>query len=220
MDIKQHRISDIEAVGAFLIVRKSSAESAYAIASTAIDSGLRAVEIAYGTPDALGVIEKLANKYPSEDVLIGAGTVIDHHGAAAAVDHGAKLLVSPYSVPEVMEVAERFQCVSIGGAFTPTEMMKVLAMGGDIVKLFPAESLGPAYVKSIHAPLPQIPISPTGKVNADNIGQWLDAGAVCAGIGGYITNAPSLDEASRATKRIITAVKEWRTKEEEQNSQQ
>ena len=64
MDIKQHRISDIEAVGAFLIVRKSSAESAYAIASTAIDSGLRAVEIAYGTPDALEVIERLANKYP------------------------------------------------------------------------------------------------------------------------------------------------------------
>lgn len=216
MDIKQHRISNIEEVGAFLIVRKSSAESAYALASTVIDSGFRAVEIAYGTPNALDVIEKLANKYPSEDVLIGAGTVIDYHGAAAAVDHGAKLLVSPYSVPEVMKVAERFQCVSIGGAFTPTEMMKVLAMGGDIVKLFPAESLGPAYVKSIHAPLPQLPISPTGKVSADNIGEWLDAGAVCAGIGGYITNADSLDEASRATKRIIAAVQEWRAEKEGQ----
>lgn len=216
MDIKQHRISNIEEVGAFLIVRKSSAESAYALASTVIDSGFRAVEIAYGTPNALDVIEKLANKYPSEDVLIGAGTVIDYHGAAAAVDHGAKLLVSPYSVPEVMKVAERFQCVSIGGAFTPTEMMKVLAMGGDIVKLFPAESLGPAYVKSIHAPLPQLPISPTGKVSADNIGEWLDAGAVCAGIGGYITNADSLDEASSATKRIIAAVQEWRAEKEEQ----
>ena len=118
----------------------------------AIEGGIRAVEIPLTVPGALGVIERFADKYDDQGIVVGAGTVLDAEAAYASVSAGARLLVSPQLNPNMIATANRYQAVTASGAFTPTEVLNTLEAGADIVKLFPAELGGPAYVKTIMAP--------------------------------------------------------------------
>ncbi|MFF2244984.1 bifunctional 4-hydroxy-2-oxoglutarate aldolase/2-dehydro-3-deoxy-phosphogluconate aldolase [Arthrobacter sp. NPDC058130] len=203
-------LETIVRTGALLIARLDSADEAYRVAEAAIDGGIRAVEIPLTVPGALGVIERLADKYADQGIVVGAGTVLDAEAAYAAVSAGARLLVSPQLNPNMIAAANRYQAVTASGAFTPTEVLNTLEAGADIVKLFPAELGGPAYVKTIMAPLPQAPIMPSGGVTPENVGAWFAAGVTAVGVGSFVTKAAQNDGdyglVARAARTFLDAI--------------
>src|SRR5215470_476321 len=206
---------NVKSTGAFLIIRLDSEEIAYQVAKASIAGGMRALEITYSVPGALRVVRRLAEEHAADGVLIGVGTVIDSESAYAAIEAGARMLVSPHLSTEMIRVANRYQAVSICGAFTPSEMFAAIEAGADIAKLFPAEVVGPAYVKAVTAPFPQIPIAPTGGVSPDNARAWFDAGIFACGVGSYISKAggqaKDYAKVTEATRTFLQAVKAARS---------
>jgi 2-dehydro-3-deoxyphosphogluconate aldolase / (4S)-4-hydroxy-2-oxoglutarate aldolase len=200
--------------GALLIARVDSADEAYRVAEAAIDGGIRAVEVPLTVPGALGVIERLADKYGDQGIVLGAGTVLDAQAAYASISAGARLLVSPQLNPAMIATANRYQAVTASGAFTPTEVVNSLEAGADIVKMFPAETGGPSYVKTIMAPLPQAPIMPSGGVTPENVGTWFAAGVIAVGVGSFVTKAAQSDgdygRVARAAETFLAAIDEAR----------
>ena len=163
------------------IIRVQSSKELVQIVEALKNGGLEAVEIAMTTPGALRAIEEAAGGL--HGVQMGAGTVLDGPTARQAILAGAQFLVTPTVKPDVIEMAHRYGVVVIPGAMTPTEILTAWELGADMVKVFPADVLGPGYLKAVHGPLPQIPLVPTGGITADNAGEFIEAGAavVCAG---------------------------------------
>lgn len=208
MVTKFNALESITRTGALLIVRLDSTEEALAVSEAAIEGGIRALEITLSVPGALDVISTLAARYGDEGILIGAGTVLDEQSAYACVQAGARLLVSPNLNPAMIATANRYQAVTVSGAYTPTEIVDTMQAGADIVKLFPAEFLGPAYVRTVRAPLPQAPLMPTGGVTPDNVEEWFDAGVVAVGVGSFVTKAAQADgDYSRVTEAATTMLR-------------
>ncbi|WP_248930689.1 bifunctional 2-keto-4-hydroxyglutarate aldolase/2-keto-3-deoxy-6-phosphogluconate aldolase [Paenibacillus hamazuiensis] len=201
---KLDNLNKISETGVVLIIRSDSDKEALAVAEAAIEGGIAVLEITMSVPNALQVIGALSAKY--KDVLIGAGTILDGETARAAILAGAELLVSPQLNPDMIKVANRYQAVTMSGAYTPKEVYETLEAGADIVKLFPAEVGGPAYVKAIKAPLSQAPIAPTGGVTPDNVHEWLNAGCVAVGVGSYISKAAGKEADYR---KVTAAAKEF-----------
>jgi 2-dehydro-3-deoxyphosphogluconate aldolase/(4S)-4-hydroxy-2-oxoglutarate aldolase len=201
---------NIKSTGTFLIIRLDNEEVAYQVAKASIAGGMRALEITYSVPGALRIVRRLAEEHSADGVLIGVGTVIDSESAHSAIEAGARMLVSPHLCTEMIKIANRYQAVSICGAFTPSEMLGAIEAGADIAKLFPAEVVSPAYVKAITAPFPQIPIAPTGGVSPDNVRSWFDAGIFACGVGSYISKAGGKDndyaKVTEATRTFLRAV--------------
>jgi len=140
--------------------------------------------------------------------------------AEAAIEGGIKALEITMSVPNalgIIKMANCYQAITISGAFTPTEFYKTLEAGADIVKLFPAEFVGPAYVKTVKAPLKQTPILPMGGITPENAKEWFRAGATCLGVGSFITKAAQKDgdytKVTQAAKLFLKVVKESRFEE-------
>ncbi|QYB00743.1 bifunctional 4-hydroxy-2-oxoglutarate aldolase/2-dehydro-3-deoxy-phosphogluconate aldolase (plasmid) [Rhodococcus sp. USK10] len=192
--------------GNVLIVRLDTADEAFEVASAAVRGGIRALEITLSIPGALSVIERLAEKFAHDDVIFGAGTVLDGHAAWASIQAGARFLVSPNLSPEMIRVANRYQIATISGAYTPTEILDSAEAGADMVKLFPTEAGGVPYAKSVLAPLAHIPLVPAGGVTTANVSDWFDAGVTAVGVGSAITKAgrPDGDMA-----RVTAAAREF-----------
>jgi 2-dehydro-3-deoxyphosphogluconate aldolase / (4S)-4-hydroxy-2-oxoglutarate aldolase len=207
---KLDHLNRIAETGIVLIIRLDSEEEALAVADAAVEGGIKALEITMSVPNALGIIRTLSDKYKNDDVLVGAGTILDAETARAAILAGAEMLVSPQLNPDMIRVANRYQAVTISGAYTPTEIFDTLQAGADIVKLFPAETLGPQFVKTVTAPLPQAPIVPTGGVTPQNVQEWLQAGCIGVGVGSYITKAAQQDgdysRVTSAAREFLAAV--------------
>jgi 2-dehydro-3-deoxyphosphogluconate aldolase/(4S)-4-hydroxy-2-oxoglutarate aldolase len=207
-------LETIVRTGALLIARLDSADEAYRVAEAAIDGGIRAVEVPLTVPGALGVIERLADKYGDQGIVVGAGTVLDAEAAYAAISAGARLLVSPQLNPKMIAAGNRYQAVTASGAFTPTEVVNTLEAGADIVKLFPAELGGPQYVKTILAPLPQAPIMPSGGVTPENVSAWFAAGVTAVGVGSFVTKAAQGNGdyglVARAAQTFLAAINDAR----------
>jgi len=161
-------------------------------------------------PNALRIVETLAKTYSKGEIVVGAGTVLDAETARLAILSGAELLVSPHFNPDVVRVCNRYQAVSIIGAMTPRDVLEALEAGADMIKLFPAEILGPQYVKTIRAPIPQAAIVPTGGATPQNVHAWIEAGCVAVGVGSYITKAAKSDgdykKVARAAREFIDAI--------------
>jgi len=211
---KFETLETIVRTGALLIARLDTADEAYRVAEAAIEGGIRAVEVPLTVPGALGVIERLADKYGDQGIVVGAGTVLDAEAAYASVSAGARLLVSPQLNPAMIATANRYQAVTASGAFTPTEVLNTLEAGADIVKLFPAELGGPSYVKTILAPLPQAPIMPSGGVSPANVGDWFAAGVTAVGVGSFVTKAAQQDgdygKVAEAARTFLAAIEKAR----------
>ncbi|RBP79619.1 bifunctional 4-hydroxy-2-oxoglutarate aldolase/2-dehydro-3-deoxy-phosphogluconate aldolase [Marinomonas rhizomae] len=207
---KFENLKAIADTGILLIIRLDDEQEALAVAEAAIAGGIKALEITLSVPNALGIISTLSKKYKQQGILIGAGTVLDAETARAAILAGAELLVSPHVTGGMIQVANRYQVVSVCGAYTPTEVVAAMEAGADIVKLFPADMLGPQYVKTIKAPLEQAPIAPTGGVTPENVGEWLAAGCVSVGVGSFISKAAQgtgdYSKVTEAAKVFLTAV--------------
>lgn len=186
---KLDTLETIRDSGNVLIVRLDTAEEAYEAATAAVAGGIRALEITLSIPGALSVIERLNERFPGEDVIFGAGTVLDDHAAWSSIQAGARFLVSPNLNPEMIRVANRYQIATISGAYTPTEVLATAEAGADIVKLFPTEAGGIPYAKALLAPLAHVPILPAGGVTTANVADWFHAGVAAVGVGSAITKA-------------------------------
>ncbi|MFC0274554.1 bifunctional 2-keto-4-hydroxyglutarate aldolase/2-keto-3-deoxy-6-phosphogluconate aldolase [Metabacillus herbersteinensis] len=167
------------------VIRGRSAVEAVELSKAAIEAGIRAIELTYTTPEVQKVFESLKD----EDVLLGAGSVLDSETARHAILAGAKFIVSPHFNEEIARLCNRYSLPYLPGCTTISEMIKALEGGSDIIKLFPANSFEPSFIKSVNGPLPNVRIMPTGGINLDNLQDWLKAGAVAVGIGSDLNKA-------------------------------
>jgi 2-dehydro-3-deoxyphosphogluconate aldolase/(4S)-4-hydroxy-2-oxoglutarate aldolase len=170
------------------------------------------MELTMTTQGALDVVERLAARAP-DGADIGVGTVLTSEEVDRAVDAGARFVVSPSVDLEVIRAATRHGIASYPGAFSPTEIHAAWTAGASAVKLFPAGSLGPDYLRAVRAPLPDIPLVPTGGVGVEAVGAWLSAGATAVGlgsplIGDALTPDGDLDALARRARAVCAAVGE------------
>jgi 2-dehydro-3-deoxyphosphogluconate aldolase / (4S)-4-hydroxy-2-oxoglutarate aldolase len=189
------------------VIRADSADVAERVTEALVSGGVRTIEITMTVPDALGAIRSVASRFGA-DVLLGAGTVTDRTMALGALQAGAQFLVTPCVVAEVIAAARERDVPVLPGAMTPTEVFSAWSQGGDIVKVFPASHVGGAsYIKALKAPFPQIELCPTGGVNLDTIGGFLDAGASAVGVGGELVLKSAI--ASGAYDRITALARQY-----------
>lgn len=175
----------IEDVGIVPVVRASSADAARFAAEAVMEGGIPIVEVTMTVPDAIKVIAELRHSVP--DVLVGAGTVLDAESARRCLDAGAQFLVSPGFNLETVQLARKEGVLMVAGALTPTEIITAWNAGSDFVKVFPCGQVGgPAYIKALKGPLPQIPLMVTGGVNLETAAQFIHAGVAALGVGGEL----------------------------------
>ncbi len=190
---KDDQIREIEASGVIAIVRFDRSEDLIQVARAVRAGGVRAIEFTMTTPNALDIIEQSAREF-GQDVLLGAGTVLDPETARAAILAGAQFVVAPTLNPQVIETCRRYSKAVIPGAFTPTEILTAWECGADFVKVFPAEFGGPEYLKAVLAPLPQVKLIPVGGVSLENTGEFIRAGAAAVGVGGNLVEKRMIAE--------------------------
>lgn len=169
-----------------VILRGYNYEQIRCVVRSMVGTKLGAIEVAMNTPGAAQIIEKVVKEF-GDDILVGAGTVISATRANAAVEAGARFALSPICfTEEIFRICKANGLLTVPSAFSPSEVWNMLEMGADIVKIFPAGTLGPKYVKDIQAPLNPMPIMVVGGVNGDNCQEFFDEGASYAGIGSGI----------------------------------
>jgi 2-dehydro-3-deoxyphosphogluconate aldolase / (4S)-4-hydroxy-2-oxoglutarate aldolase len=187
MSLKKTEIlGKITASGLVAVIRAENPEQAERIAEACTLGSVAALEITFTVPGASGVIEHLAKK-SAGGILVGAGTVLDPETARIAILAGAQFVVSPALNPATARLCNRYQVPYMPGAGTVREVIEAMECGADIVKVFPGEILGAAFVKAVKAPLPQAQLMPTGGVNLENVADWISAGSVAVGVGGNLT---------------------------------
>ena len=184
------------------ILRGIQADDVLKIAGALCDGGVKIIEVTLNSPNALLVIEQLNSAYGNQ-LLVGAGTVLDVSDSKAAIAAGAKFLISPNVDIAVIKAAKDAGILSIPGAFTPTEIVTAHNNGADIVKVFPAPDA--AYIKNILAPLNYIKLMPTGGINLANIKSFKDAGATAFGIGSSLVNNQSIIDETYLQQLTIKA---------------
>lgn len=209
LEMKFEILQRLTDVGLVAVVRAESGQEAMRIADALLEGGCSAIELTFTVPRAHRVIEALAERYAPSDLILGAGTVLDPETARIAILSGATYVVSPSLNPDTARLCHRYQIPFMPGAATVREVLLGLEAGADIIKLFPGEALGPAMLKAIHGPLPQAPLMPTGGVDADNVAQWIRAGAVAVGAGSSLTGGDSAQITARA-KLFIERIRQAR----------
>lgn len=184
--------------GVIAVLRGVDADDVVHVARAAVEGGVRAVEVTADTPGAMDMIAAVADDL-GDVALVGAGTVLDAETAVAAHRVGAEFVVSPSVKVDVVEACNRHGMVAIPGAATPTEAVEAYEAGADLVKLFPAASLGPDYLAALGGPLSQIPFVPTGGVDAENAGTFVEVGAVAVAAGGAIVDREAVERGDYET---------------------
>ncbi len=185
MSSRSENLASIKACGVVAVLRADRPDALVQVAQAIGRGGIGAVEITMTTPGALDAIGECANRL-GDEILLGAGTVLDPETARAAILAGAEYIVTPTLSPDVITLCRRYDKVIIPGALTPTEILTAWECGADIVKVFPATAVGPRYFKDVKAPLPQIDLIPTGGVDLDNAGDFIRAGACAVAVGGNL----------------------------------
>ena len=172
--------------GITAVVRAKNEEEAEKIATACIAGGISSIEITFTVSGAENVISSLRKKFSKDELIVGAGTVLDAETARLAILRGAEFIVSPAFNPEVAALCNRYQVPYIPGCMTIKEIITAMEAGADIIKLFPGSALGPDFVKAVKGPLPQANLMPTG-VSLDNVQTWIKNGCVAVGVGGELT---------------------------------
>jgi len=190
---RDEQVRLIEESGIVAIVRFDRSEQLVQVAKAIKAGGVAIIEFTMTTPNALGIIEESAREF-GDEVLLGAGTVLDAETARAAILTGAEFIVAPTLDPEVIEVCRRYSKVVIPGAFTPTEILTAWEWGADFVKVFPASFGGPSYLKAIRGPLPQVKLIPVGGVSLENTADFIKAGAAAVAVGGNLVKRRAIAE--------------------------
>lgn len=173
--------------GIIAVVRARSREQVLPLTEALLTGGVRAVEITLSTPDACQAIEEARRRF-GNDALIGAGTVLTADQCRAVLASGAEFVVTPLARPDFVPIIFTAGAVSVIGAFTPTEAQWAHEAGADFIKLFPAELLGPGFVRAVRAPMPHLRFIPTGGVTLDNLSEWFTAGCPAVGVGAALVS--------------------------------
>jgi 2-dehydro-3-deoxyphosphogluconate aldolase/(4S)-4-hydroxy-2-oxoglutarate aldolase len=184
--IKEHKL--------IAIIRGAATDDVVKIAGALYEGGIRMVEITFNSPGAMGSLARLSAEM-KDRMYVGMGTVLDAATARQAIDTGAAFIISPIADNDTIQATKEKGAVSIPGAFTPTEIVTAYKYGADIIKVFPA-SAGAGFIRDIRAPLPHIPLMPTGGVNLENLQSFFKAGAVAVGLGSALvdTGCPVTDK--------------------------
>lgn len=201
--------------GVVAVMRGVDREVAVDVARALRAGGVTAIEVTADTPDAMATVGDLRDAFEDESVIVGAGTVLDAETARSAQLAGAEFVVAPTFDRELVEACNRYGVPVAPGVATPTEALNAFEAGADIVKVFPAKSFGPGYVSAIKGPLEQIPIMPTGGVDASNAGDYIRAGAACVGAGGALIDAEAIAAGDWETltanaEELVTVVEQAR----------
>jgi 2-dehydro-3-deoxyphosphogluconate aldolase/(4S)-4-hydroxy-2-oxoglutarate aldolase len=192
---KQQTIALIEENGVVAVIRLGETKKMFDILQALKDGGIRAFEFTLTTPNAIEFIKEFSQK-SEKDICIGAGTVLDPETARLAILAGAQFIVGPALNLRTMEMVHRYGKVVIPGAYTPTEILTAWENGADIVKVFPATTLGPKYFRDILAPLPQLKLTPTGGVSRENVVEFIKAGACCVCVGSALLEKKLIAESN------------------------
>lgn len=211
---KSEKLNLIRETGIIAIMRAKSSDQLIAAAGAIKAGGVRVIEVTMTTPGALSVIETAREKY-GDEVLFGAGSVLDSETARAAVLAGADFIVAPTLNLNMVALCNRYSIPVMPGCYTPTEALTAWEAGADMIKLFPASVGGADFVKAILAPLPHLEIVPVGGVNLDTAADFIRNGAAALGVGSSLVNqklldAKDLDELTRRAKAFIAEVHKGR----------
>ena len=211
MDNKEKNLQDIIDCGVVAIVRVASAREAVEVCGAIAKGGVKPIEVTMTVPGAIDVIKEFKSAVKDE-VLVGAGTVLDPETARAVILAGAEFVVSPTLNLEVIEICRRYSKIVIPGTFTPTEILTAWEAGADIVKVFPATVGGPQYLRDIRGPLPQIRLCPTGGVNLENTPDFIKAGAVAVAAATSLVDRKAVSEKNydlitENARKFVAAVK-------------
>ena len=214
MKSKQEILDGVCECGIVAVVRAESADLALKAVEAALEGGVSVVEITFTVPGALEVIRSVA-KSIGADAILGAGTVLAPQTATDAIEAGARFVVSPCTNFSVIEAARLKGVPVFPGALTPTEVVAAWQAGADMVKIFPANVMGPGYLRDLHGPLPQVKLMPTGGVNLDTAMEYLKCGAAALGVGGDLINKKlmadgNFAEITERARRFTAIVQEFR----------
>ena len=202
-------LSKIEETRIVSIIRKIPKEHLLATIDALYKGGIRCIEITMDSPKALEMIALAKEKY-ADDLLVGAGTVLDEPTARSVILAGAEFVLSPTLSTKVIEVCNRYGKLAVPGVFTPTEALTAIQAGAQIVKVFPVSSVGPNYIKDLKGPLTQIKLMPVGGVDEKNAKAYLKSGASAVGVGSCLVNQKDVlnGDFEKITKRAVALVQE------------
>ena len=190
---KETQLRHILDCGIVAVMRSPESTPLVEAARALADGGVTVLEVTMTVPNALDVLRQVRVAL-GDRVLLGAGTILDPETARAALLAGAEFLVAPTINLEVIRLCQRYDKLVMPGAFTPTEILTAWEAGADIIKVFPADVVGPAFFKAVRAPLPQVKLMPTGGVDLETATEFLKAGACCLGVGSQLIDAKSIAE--------------------------
>ncbi len=190
---KESQLQRILESGIVAVVRSPNSQQLVEVCRALADGGVSVVEITMTVPNALEVVRQVQQAL-GDRLLLGAGTILDPETARAALLAGAEYLVAPTVNLDVIRLCRRYDKLVMPGAFTPTEILTAWEAGADIVKVFPADVVGPAFFKALRGPLPQIRVMPTGGVDLKTAAEFLRAGACCLGIGSQLVEPRAVAE--------------------------
>ena len=211
---RERTLERVLAGGLVAVVRAPDPTGLVDVVRALADGGVTAAEVTLTVPNALDVL-RAARATLGDRVVLGVGTVLDPESATAAIDAGAAFVVAPTLDHDVVRICRQRDTVVMPGAFTPTEIYAAWRAGADIVKVFPADAVGPAFFKAMRGPLPQIKLMPTGGVDLANAAAYLTAGAACLGVGGQLVDPAlvkdkALDRITDLARRYVRIVQETR----------
>src|SRR4029077_2797850 len=208
---KDQILSFITEIGIVPVVRTSSAEGAIKSIDAIYRGGIRAAEITMTVPGAIRALEKVADEF-GDQIVLGAGTVLDPETARACMLAGAEFIVTPSLNLATVEICKRYSKVITPGALTPTEVLTACQAGADLVKIFPCSAVGGAkYIKALRAPFPQIEMIPTGGVSLETVGDFLKAGACAVAVGAELIDSANIRDGhfgvfEERAKRFLVAI--------------
>ncbi|GAB4460808.1 MAG: bifunctional 4-hydroxy-2-oxoglutarate aldolase/2-dehydro-3-deoxy-phosphogluconate aldolase [Armatimonadaceae bacterium] len=196
--------------GVIAVIRADSSEQLLDVAKALQMGGVTAMEVTMTTPNALEVIKAVKAEMGS-GILMGVGTILDAETARMALLAGAEYVVTPVMKPEIIQLCNRYSKPIVSGAYTPTEALTAHEAGADFIKIFPADSLGPGYIKAIKAPLPQLEIIPTGGVDVETTPEFIKAGCAAVAAGSSLVSKEILknkdwDKLSETARAFVVAV--------------
>jgi 2-dehydro-3-deoxyphosphogluconate aldolase / (4S)-4-hydroxy-2-oxoglutarate aldolase len=209
---KSEVLKRIKEIGIVPVVRAASADEAMRAIDALQEGGISVLEITMTVPGAVAVIEELSKRFENE-VMVGAGTVLDAETARACMLAGAQFIVSPAFNLATIEVCSRYSIAVVPGALTPTEVVTAWQAGADAVKIFPCGAVGGAkYLRALKAPLPQVELIPTGGVTLQTAGEFIRAGALALGVGAGLVNPKAIrdgqpEKVSKAARAYVAAVR-------------
>ncbi|PJW15713.1 MULTISPECIES: bifunctional 4-hydroxy-2-oxoglutarate aldolase/2-dehydro-3-deoxy-phosphogluconate aldolase [unclassified Geobacillus] len=200
------------------VIRKPKRSQIFQIAEALVAGGVEVLEVTVDTPGGFEMIAELKETFGAK-AIVGAGTVLDAETAKRAIEAGADFIFSPIFDEETISVTNRYGKISIPGVMTPTEIVKAYQMGADLLKVFPAGSLGPQYFKELSGPLGHIPLMPTGGVTLENAGAFIRNGATAVGVGSALLNKQVIEEGRfdllrETAKKFVETVRNAAEREE------